>query len=207
MKRDIAALIRLICPNLPEVRIKSSMVVFPPFRKILKGLYFEHSGSDKYRFYIWVFFVPLCVPAQNVMFDLGRRIGGIDQRWDFRDSQLVEKISSCIQSDALPFLRSVQNAQEAARVARSMAGTTRSPHIRQAIAYLLAQSGEANEASRLLDELLSLLKLDVPWQAEMAADAQRLRTLLSESPKDAEAQLDAWEAGSIHNLGLEEIGF
>jgi hypothetical protein len=79
--------------------------------------------------------------------------------------------------------------------------------VQQASAYLLARSGEINEASKSLDELLYLLDLDVPWQAEMASRAQKLKLLLVSSPEDAKAQLRAWEVETIHNLGLEEIGF
>jgi len=205
-KRDLATLVEQLIPHLPRVRVKLPMIAFPPFEELLKGLYFERSGSDVERFYIWVFFMPLCVPAQHVTFNLGRRIGGGDQRWDFRDPQLVEKIAFSIKNDAFPFLESIQNSHDAARLALSISGATTSPHLQQANAYLLAQSGETNEASKSLDDLLYLLKLDVPWQAEIAARARKLKTLLS-SPKDAESQIRAWEDESVRNLGLEEIGF
>ena len=149
----------------------------------------------------------LCVHAQHVTFNLGRRIGGKDQRWDFRDPQLVEKIVLSIKGDAYPLLGSIQSPNEAARVALSVAGTAKSPHVQQASAYLLAQAGETNAASKSLDQLLYLLKLDVPWQAEMAARAQELKALLLKGPGAAEAQLQSWEIESIHNLGLEGIGF
>lgn len=206
-KRAFTALLKRLSPHLPEARVKLPVIIFPPFREVLKGLYFERSGSDTERFYVWVFFMPLCVPARHVTFNLGRRIGGNDQRWDFKDQHLAEKIISSVEREALPFLKSVQRPREAARFALSMGGTARSPHAQQANAYLLAQAGETNEASKSLDQLLYLLKLDIPWQAEMAARAQRLQAFLVNCPADAKAQLQSWECDSIHNLELEDIGF
>ena len=55
----------------------------------------------------------LCVHAQHVTFNLGRRIGGKDQRWDFRDPQLVEKIVLSIKGDAYPLLGSIQSPNHA----------------------------------------------------------------------------------------------
>ena len=101
----------------------------------------------------------------------------------------------------------VQTPHKATHFVLSMGGAAKSPHVQEANAYLLARSGEVNEASKSLDELLYLLNLDIPWQAEMAARAQNLKLLLANGPEDAEAKLQAWEAESIRNLGLEEIGF
>jgi hypothetical protein len=210
-KNALTSLVEQLNPHLPEVRVKLPMIVFPPFREILKALYFEHSVSDKDRFYLWVFFIPLCVPTQHVTLSLGRRIGGKDQRWDFKDPRLVEKIALSIKSDALPFLKCVQEPHEAARFALSVGGAAKSPFAQQANAYLLVQAGETNEAFKSLDELLDLLNVaeefDVPWPREMVARAQRLKALLHKIPAAAVAQLQDWESESVHNLGLEKIGF
>lgn len=206
-KSKFAALVKLLSPHLPEARVKLPMIVFPTFQDVLKSLCFESSGSDSDRFYIWVFFMPVCVPANHATFNLGRRIGGKNQRWDLKDPQLVEKVVFSINNDALPFLENVQTPDKAARFALSITGATKSPHVRQANAYLLARAGETEEATKSLDELLCLLDSDTPWQAEMATRARTLMALLLRSPEDAENQLRAWEVETIHNLGLEEVGF
>jgi hypothetical protein len=205
-KKEVAALIKRLSPHLPEVRIKVPMVVFPPYREILRALCFDRSEDAEY-FYLWVFFMPLCVPAEHLAFNLGQRVWCEIERWHLKDPALLEKLVSRINDDALPFLENAQSPLEAARFALFTPGAAKSPYVRQANAYLLARAGKTFEASQSLDDLLHLLEPDVPWQAKMAARAEKLRALLSNSPEDAQAQLRAWEIESIHNLGLESIGF
>jgi hypothetical protein len=205
-KKEVAALVERLSPHLPEVRIKIPMVVFPPYREILRALYFDRSEDAEY-FYLWVFFMPLCVPAEHVAFNLGRRVRGDIERWHSKDPELLEKLVSRINDDALPFLENAQTPLEAARFVLFTPGAEKSPYVHQANAYLLARAGKIFEASQSLDDLLHLLEPDVTWQAEIAARAEKLRALLLNSPEDAQAQLRAWEIESIHNLGLEGVGF
>jgi hypothetical protein len=41
----------------------------------------------------------------------------------------------------------------------------------------------------------------------MAIRAQNLKSLILKNSDDAKGQLQAWEVETIHNLGLEGIGF
>ena len=54
-----------------------------------------------------------------------------------------------------------------------------------------------------LDQLVGLLDEKVPWQCEMADRARALKSQIVSNPADVQRQLAAWEAESVHNLGLE----
>jgi len=204
-KKQFLTLVGRIAPHLPEAKIKFPMIIFPPAREVLRGLYFERSGSDSRRFYLWAFFMPMCVPSQQVSFNLGRRLGDADQRWDLDDPDLDEKMLFAIRAEGLPFLEKVRTPVAAARFAKATAETAKSPYVLQASAYMYARAGEATEAIRSLVDLLQVLELQVSWQAEIASRAQKLKALLNESPKEAEMQLRAWEDETARNLGLREL--
>jgi hypothetical protein len=204
-KRQLKALVEQIQQDFSDLQLKLPMAIFPPTVEILKGLYFERSGSDASRFYVWVFFMPLCVPSNHVTFNLGRRIGGTDQRWDFNDPLLHEKILFAIRAEAIPFLNQAQTPHLASRLAVSIASSGKSPYPLQASAYLLARSGEAAAAVNSLETLLSALKTDVSWQAEMASRAENLRSLLITNPDQALLQLKEWELETKQNLKIDEL--
>jgi hypothetical protein len=204
-KKQLTTLIEQIRQNFSELQIKLPMAIFPPTVEILRGLYFERSGSDTSRFYVWVFFMPLCVPSSHIAFNLGRRIGGTDQRWDFNDSLLHEKILFSIRAEAVPFLRQTQTLQLASQLASSIASTSKSPHALQASAYLRARSGDVAGAIDSLGALISSLKADVPWQSEIASRAENLKFLLTNNPDQAALQLKEWELEAIKNLKIAEL--
>jgi hypothetical protein len=205
-KKETQELMKRIRPYLEDVRERRRMFVFPPYKDILKGLYFEPSGTDAEHFYVWAFFMPLCIPSQHIAFNLGQRIGGIEGRWSFKDPLLTQKIVHSVENEALPFLARIQSPLDGAHLAL-FGRSTRSPYVLQANAYLLALTGQSEEASISLDRLLSLLDLGTPWQARIADEARELKRLLAKSPAEARAKLRVWESETIHNLGLEEIGF
>jgi len=77
-----------------------------------------------------------------------------------------------------------------------------SPYQRQANAYLLARSGDVAGAVSSLELLLSSLKKDISWQAEIASRAEHLRLLLTTNPDKAAAQLKEWERHTIEHLKI-----
>jgi len=77
--------------------------------------------------------------------------------------------------------------------------------VQQAVAYALARAGELEEAIAELDTLLAMLDVKVPWQLEMAERANALKLQLLSDVAGAQKQLEAWEAESIRNLGLEKF--
>jgi hypothetical protein len=75
--------------------------------------------------------------------------------------------------------------------------------VQEAIAYALARAGDVAQAAMALDQLVGLLDEKVPWQCEMADRARALKSQMVSNPADVQRQLEAWEAESVHNLGLE----
>ncbi len=204
--KEFASLAAQLLPHLPDMVVKVPLMICSPVREMVRGLCFERSGSDKRRFYLWVFFMPLCVPSRHVTFDLGRRLGGLEQRWNTDEPHLTEKLLFSIRAEGLPFLNNLQAPNNAAHFALSVARTNKSAHAQQTGAYMLARSGKVQEAVSSLDELLQLLVGDTSWQAEMASRAQMLKSLLLSDPPLAKKQLLAWEAETLENLGLEKFG-
>ena len=205
-KKEFAALGEQFLPHLPDVTVRSPLMMCLPLKGVLRGFCFERSGSDKSRFYLWVFFMPLCIPTQQVVFNLGRRLGGAGQRWNTDEPGLIEKLLFSIREEGLPFLKDLRTLRGAARLSQSIADTDKSLYAQQAGAYLLARSGEAREAVASLDKLLQLLSDKIPWQAEMASRARLLESLLLTDPEKANKQLESWETETMHNLGLDEFG-
>lgn len=204
-KNQLIALVEQVRQDFAEVNFKFPMAIFPPTVEILKGLYFERSGSDASRLYVWAFFMPLCVPSKHVTFNLGRRIGGTDQRWDFNDPLLHEKIIFAIRAEAIPFLSQARTPLLASRLAVSIANFGKSPYPLQASAYLLARSGDVTAAINSLETLLLSLKTDVPWQLEMALRAKSLKSLLVKNPDQAMLKLKDWELETKQNLKIDQL--
>jgi hypothetical protein len=79
------------------------------------------------------------------------------------------------------------------------------PYTQQAIAYALARAGDVNKAVAELGQLTALLDVKVPWQREMVERADALKSQLLSDTTSAQKQLEAWEAESARNLGLEKF--
>jgi hypothetical protein len=56
-----------------------------------------------------------------------------------------------------------------------------------------------------LERLVRLLDVKIPWQREMANRAGILKAKLLSNPVEVQRQLEAWEAESVKNLGLEKF--
>ena len=117
-------------------------------------------------------------------------------------ANLVAELGSALKLQAVPFLSRVESLLDFVGLAKSF---TLSPHTPKAIAFALAHAGQTGQAVEVLDQLLSQLDLNVAWQREIADQAKALRAKLVTSPNEAQQQLDAWEAETVHNLGLDDF--
>src|SRR5262249_49406583 len=129
-----------------------------------------------------------------------RHKGGGD-RWNVEMPNLIAELVAALKVQALPFLSHVESLLDFVEVAKAFSGN---PHTPKAIAFALARAGRIDEAINVIDQLLPHLDLSVEWQSEIASQANTLRAKLA-TPSEAQQQLEAWEAESARNLGLEEF--
>lgn len=205
--KDFVSLTRKLLPQWPSMIVHGTMLVMTPIKPVLRGLYFEGSSFDARSFYVWAFWMPLYVPADTVSFNLGTRIRGESggDRWNAADARVIEKLSSAIYSDALPYLRELETSQDVVEAAKRAAGGSKDPYVHQALAYSLAKAGDTTEAVDSIDVLLGLLDPFISWQAELRTRAQLLKEAIIAKKEDAAVMLDGWMAESIRQLGLEEL--
>ena len=95
--------------------------------------------------------------------------------------------------------------EEATHIKDYILQKTSDPHVLQAIAYSFARAGDVENADTALDELMQMLDVKIPWQAEMADRARALKSQLGRNASNAREQLEAWEVESNRNLRLENF--
>lgn|SRR5262249_28471477 len=173
----------------------------PSLEHTLRGFSFESSGFDKAAFYVWAFFLPLHVPRKYLSFNLGHRVGS---GWEISNPTLDRELSSAMQKEVHPLvsLKTPENVIEAIRL---QLGDYKDLYSHEALAYMLAYSGDTRASLEALGYLLRLLNPAVRWQQEMASRALLLREKLLRDPNEARDQLVIWRAETLHNLGLEEF--
>ena len=202
--KEFSALARSLSPALPSFAIKGPLLLICPMNGILRGLLFESHSHSSTLFYVWVFFLPLCVPTRNLALNLGRRIsspgGG---PWDSAQKGLIETLIEAVKREGLPFLSRVESIGDLADSAGSL--PSKGPYTLQAIAYSLARDGKFARAVTALDEMMQSLDGKIAWQLEMAKRANALKSKLLSDPAGALRQLQDWEAESLGNLGLAGV--
>lgn len=204
--KDFAALAKRLLPILPEFAVKGPMAAKLPLESVLRGIYFEGSSFDTNSFYVWVFLLPLFVPASNVSFNLGMRLrtpGGGD-RWSTDMPNLIADLSAVVEREALPFLSGINAPKDLAEAAGKFQAVN-DPYVQQAIAYAWARDGDIKRAVDQLDKLKNLLDIKVPWQRVMSDRAEELKAKLLDEPAKAKVQLETWEAETIKCLGLANL--
>jgi hypothetical protein len=191
-KREFMRIEKSLLAELPGFAISGAVMLIPPADRLLRGVGFEGSGLDKASFY-----------ADHLYFNFGKRSrhGGIE-RWNKASPDILPELSAAIKSQAIPFLYSANSLLDFAEMARQF--NEKNPHTLRAIAYSLARVGEIRRAIDILDRLIVLCDLAIPWQGELAQEAQSLRSKLFENPEEAQRQLKTWESKTINNLGLAE---
>ncbi|MBI4604275.1 MAG: hypothetical protein HY721_20135 [Planctomycetes bacterium] len=203
--KDFAELARRLLPDLQGFAIKTPLMFITPVQHTLRGLCFESHSYEPMQFYIWVFFLPLFIPTKHVSFNLGKRIEGPRGKpWNAEGPNLIAELSAALKREALPFLSRMESPHDLAKAATSLR-QAQDPYVQQAIAYALARTGEVNKAVAALEELAHLLDVKVPWQREMTERAYALKSQLLGDASGAQRRLEAWEAESVCNLGLEKF--
>jgi hypothetical protein len=204
-KKEFEAIGKHLLPELPDFAAKGSLVFRTPVQSILQGLCFEGSDFNQKSFYISIFILPLFVPTKFVHFLFGNRlrINGAD-RWNANTPGMATQLSATIKREALPWFSHNRLLENIVCLAKAHPNPT-DPHVQESIAYMQIRSGDIKQANVSLDQLVSVLRGDVPWQREMADRAKSLKSQLLTDPTAAQRQLDAWEAETVKNLGLEEF--
>jgi hypothetical protein len=203
--KEFLAIGKLLLPDLPGFVMNRRLMLMTPVGQILRGVSFEPSGFGKKPFYVSVFVMPLCVPAEYLHLTVGKRVrhqNGVDG-WNADEPNLLAELSASLKFQAIPFLSRAESLLDFVELARSLPPGNQ--NVSKAIAYVLARAGRISEAIEALHQLPDQLNLNVGWQRDIADQAAFLRAKLSEDPADAQKQLDAWEAETIHNLGLESF--
>jgi hypothetical protein len=212
--QDFQRLMRILLPSYPSYKIKDSLFFAAPFTHLLRGFYFEPSGFDALAFYVNAFVFPLYVPAEDVNFTFGKRIGGPTGRlWELAEDNIQEreriagKLLVSIHNEGLPFIESATTPAELVEVATKIA-SEENPYVQQAIGCSLIMDWKYDEAVKVLNRLyLTLEKASprVPWQAELMQRAWFLQDLLATNPSEARLTLKQWERETVKNLKLTEF--
>jgi hypothetical protein len=201
--KEFVALEKDLLRELPGLAIKGSLMFIPPVGSLLRGISFKRS-SDKDRFYVSAFVIPLCVPTNHLYFNFGHRMrhGGADG-WNRGMPDLLWELSAALKSQAMPPLSPVNSLLEFAEFAGQF--NPKSLPTLRAIAYSLARAGEKRRAIDVLDRLAALCDPAVEWQRTLAQEGQGLKEKLLGDPEEARRQLEAWESETVHNLGLADV--
>jgi hypothetical protein len=213
--KECSSICKRLLPRLSGFVAKGRMLFKAPLDHTLRAIYLDGSSNPR-AFYVQVFLQALCVPREHVMFNIGWRLGR--NSWDADAPGLVEELRSRLEQEALPFLLRVRTPRDMADAACSVNvhGPIPDPVVnycspdtrtQEALAYALAGAGEIELAVQAIDCLIASVPERPPvprWMVEMADQASSLRKLLLTDPAGARKQLDAWEAETVRNLGLEQ---
>ncbi len=182
-----------------------------PFTHLLRGFYFEPSGFDASAFYVNAFVFPLYVPAEDVDFTFGQRLGGPrGRRWELAEEEterVAEKLLSSIQNEGVPFIESATTPGGLVEVASKIA-SAENLYVQQAIGYSLIMDQKYGAAVKVLNRLyLALEKTSprMPWQTELMQRAWSLQELLATNPSEAQSTLKQWERETVKNIRLSEF--
>ena len=213
--KDFKRLMRLLLSAYPSYKIKDSMFFDAPFTHLLRGFYFEPSGFDASAFYVNAFVFPLYVPAEDVNFTFGKRIGGPKgRRWELAEEdnmqeneRVARNLLGSIQDEGMPFIDIATTPAGLAEAASKIA-SEENPYVQQTIGYSLIMDWKYDEAVKVLNRLyLALEKTSrrMPWQTELMQRAWFLQDLLATNPSEARLTLKQWERETVKNLKLTEF--
>lgn len=186
-----------LLPHFPGFTVKGKMLFISPVERTLRGFHFEPSSFSDEDFYVNVFFLPFCVPVEEVHYTFGHRVG---QRWKINKPDLQKDLTAEMQKE-LGFVAGLITPRDVAAALEPFA-KRRNPHSLEAYSYTLIQAGESQAASAVIEELRHLLDSNVSWQQEIASRTQLIRDKLAKDVKEAQEQLKAWESQTASNLGF-----
>lgn len=199
-----------LLPGLPGFEVNRTLVYRRPLLPILRGFAFEDSGFDANALYVWVFVLPLYIPAKHLTFTFGRRLenrkGLFDRsgRWvvdEPPDASEVASMLKAMQTRGIAYLDRLNTPQDIVdhlTLATKLLGNV---FVEQAIAFSLARVGNLESAKTKLNSLKRSVKSSDPWQ-HVGESAEQLARAIDAGPADAAALLEHWTAESLRNLRL-----
>jgi hypothetical protein len=206
-KRQFESLCKQLLPHLPGFSCKGWLLFMKPINHILRGFCCDDSGLDSTKFAVTTFCLPLYVPTDHITFLFGDRLRndrGCEIWWDINDGNLTSQLLARIEGQGIPYLSKMDDPRRLEEVAHDLP-STQEGYKWETIAYSLARAGDIDQAVAALEQLVNLLDKKISWQRDMADRSQVLKAKLVENPSEAQQQLEAWEAESARNLGLEEF--
>lgn len=217
-KKECEAIGRKLLPQLPGFVVKGKLLLLQPLGHTIRGVYFAGS-SDPRNFYVEIFLMPLFIPSDTITFSIGWRLRhGGGEGWKAEMPDLIAELSKGLKREAIPFLSRIQSPHDLANVAGTVHPTQGpilhppDPYIsdnhvvQEVIAFALSRAGDIVHAIPALDRFISCLKIpDFPPTRARIDRTLALKSLLLSDPAAAQQQLDAWEAETVRNVGLEEF--
>src|SRR5262249_25335575 len=144
---------RQLLDGLPGFVVNREMLFVSPIEHTLRAIFFNRA-ADPRAFHVQALLLPLCVPAEDVYFNVGFRVGGDSHTWSAGDPRLIADLSTAIKREALPFLGSADTPKHAAETAAAL-GKSGDGIVLRAIAYWLALAGERQRAVRVLNDFVA----------------------------------------------------
>ena len=191
-----------LLPSFPGFSINKKLMFICPITDILRGFHFEPSAFSKKAFYVDVFFMPLYVPAKQIHFTFGHRVG-VGKCWNADLPGLGTELQAEMKSE-LPMLLNLGTPKNIVRALESFANR-KNPHSIEAFAYALIRAKEFTEAAKAIATLLNVIDTRITWQREIGARTQLIKERLATDPRDACKQLNAWQSETTTNLGVDRF--
>jgi hypothetical protein len=216
--KEFERLFQTLLPDLPGFRVKKYLIYRIPSPHILHGFCGEGSAYSKSDFTVWVFVLPLYVPAEVIYFNFGERIGWSEPPGEFaqwyekEDPKAVDEIRRWMKTRALPLLSRVNTPAEFPewlieyRKERVRAiKIWEDAHDARAMAYSLVLSGRYAEAEMYFEKLA--LRGQQPgepdWVYKVCNEAEQVWQALKRDPAEARAMLDGFEQQTKEMLTKE----
>lgn len=205
------AIFKILLPGLSGYEKRGPLLFSCPIDHILKGFYFESSGFNSTRFYVWAFVLPLYVPTKHISFSFGRRLSGADgEAWTLTETdmeRLVDDLLKAMRREGFPYFQAMKTPEEFAKKALRLLENPDDPYLREAIAYSLILGKNVDEGLKALDYLSAVLAgidQQKTWAEDMHCRASSLRDHLSKDKIEAAKKLlIEWERQTRENLKLE----
>ena len=201
---------RELLDRLPGFGRTRSLLYAKPVGRVLRAIYLE-SSADPPNFYVVVFFLPLYVPEEYLVFNFEIRLRDDGcEGWSVEAPDLVDRLERALLKDGLPLLEGMDDPLRLAKRARSRPPVGIEPFATEAVAYSLALGGDTKGAIRELDRLLDMLALDmmdpeIDYLQPVADRAKELRRLLEHDLDAARELLAQWETHTRECLGLTDV--
>lgn len=193
----ISKTLRGVVPGLVE---KGRMLLFTPRGRILRGFYLEDASATD-ACYLWVFVQPLYVPADSVVLNLGKRLGGGARTWKSRGED--DALIAAAKNEGLSFVAGLASARDLADW-EALRGQT-DPYAQETLACSLIAAGRFADGIRALERLEQAMAGGAFWMQEVGARAAQLRRLVEADPARAIEQLARWEMETATHLGVQDI--